>query len=407
MGTASNGSARKAAMRTIAICAIAQNVAMGLAFGSFGPLLAANEAHFGVDRAQISFGMSVLTTALGLSAIVGGGTMHRFKPGTVMIAGALANLVAYLGLMATGAFPVALAMFVLVGVGTALTAILGPVTIVARLFPDQRGRMLSLVNLPVMMFAVPYIVARVLPLCGREQIYAGATAAFIVLVPLLFMLRSDSDSPDRAAPGAADANVIPAGAMFARADFWLVALGIGLIAGTATAFTVHSAAFAQSNGLAPASAAMLLSVYSGAGLAGTPVMGWLADRSGPRLALAIAAAIQTIGWTLLASGTTALFLPVAALLGAVSVPLVTLHGAAMAAMFGPASVSRAMGISFAFKLPFLYGVTPLVGWAFVHFGSYRIGLAGSALAMLVATLLFSVSSRSDRAAFLRDPALQG
>ncbi|MCW1385025.1 MFS transporter [Novosphingobium sp. KCTC 2891] len=380
---------------------------MSLAFGSFGPLLAANEAHFGVDRTEISLGMSVLTTALGLSAIVGGGTMHRFRPSTVMIAGALANLVAYLGLMVSGAFPFALAMFALVGVGTTLTAILGPVTIVARLFPDRRGRVLSLVNLPLMMFVVPYMVARGLPVFGREYIYAAAAVAFAVLLPLLCLLQSDGGSDKQAGPTIDDSHVIPAGEMFARLDFWLVALGIGLIAGTGTAFTVHSTAFAQSYGLDPASAAMLLSVYSGAGIAGTLVMGWLADRIGPRFALAIAGAIQAIGWALLASGATALFLPVAAMLGVVTVPLVTLHGAAMAAMFGSASVSRAMGVSYALKLPFLFGITPLVGWAYVHFGNYRIALAGSALALFLATLLFVLPTRSRREAAVRGPAFQG
>jgi len=134
---------------------------------------------------------------------------------------------------------------------------------------------------------------------------------------------------------------------------------------------VHGMPYAESRGMGPPTAALVMSAYSGAGLLGVPLFGWLADRIGGARALALSAAVQAMAWAALALVPVAGFIPLSAVLGIATTPLTTLHGAAMAQLFGAAGVSRAMGVSFAIKLPFLFAAAPLVGAVFVRTGDYR------------------------------------
>lgn len=376
--------------RLILICMIAQNAAMGLTFGSFGPLLAMNEAHFGTNRAEMSFGMSAIMTALGVVCALGGGPINRM-PVRAMVAGAMLCAIGYGGLVLANGYYVSLLLFGLLGAGASLLGIMGPVTLATRWVNDGRGRVLSIINLPLVLFVTPYAVAAILPGIGREIVYGGFALIFIALIPLLFMLperpRTATGAPSVATPH------LPSAHFFARMDFWLVALGIGILAGIGTAYAVHAPPLGVSRGLNPRDAALLLSISSAAGIAGTLLFGWLADRLGPPMALALAAIVQALMLAGLAIGPVSGLMVMAALLGTATTPLTTLHGAALANMFGPEGVSKAMGYSFVIKLPFIFAVAPLMGWAFVVNHDYRLALLISAGALLFATLLFLIVRR--------------
>ena len=59
----------------------------------------------------------------------------------------------------------------------------------------------------------------------------------------------------------------------------------------------------------------------------------------------------------------------------------------MAQLFGPDGVSRAMGYSFAIKLPFLFATSPLLGFAYVRMGDYRPGYLMVAAGLVGAAML--------------------
>lgn len=383
------GSQDRAGIRTILICALSNNLALGLGFGSFGPLLAANEAALGVDRASISLGMSAVTTALGLSSMILGGPSRRFAPGTTMAAGIGACAIGYAAIGLTDDYLTTLMMYAVIGFGIALAAILGPVTAVATHFPDRAGRVLGLVNLPLVLFIAPWVIARVLPDIGRSNVYLSMAMLLILFLPLLLLL----PKPGKAQVGEGSGlPSTPTRAVIARADFWLVTIGIGVIAGTGTAYTVHAIPFAASRGMEPGSAAMMLSIYSGAGLAGTLLLGFLADRVGAPLVLAFSAAVQASCWIGLAVSPNAALLALAIVLGIAGVPLTALHGAAMTRMFGIAGVGRAMGLGYAIKLPFLFAVTPAVGWAFDRAMRYEPAFLVLAGGLAMAALLLAIGA---------------
>jgi len=175
-----------------------------------------------------------------------------------------------------------------------------------------------------------------------------------------------------------------------RPAFWLLSLGIGIVAGAGTGFVVHIVPYGLSQQMSLQSASALLSVYAGAGVGGTVLFGWICDRIGPPAALAFGAIAQALLWSsLLYLHGPAMYL-VAALLGICVVPLVTLQGAAISHLFDTASVSRAMGYSYFIQLPFILVFGPALGLLFDHFGQYNVPFLIVAAFLVLAGLLFYV-----------------
>lgn len=393
---------RAARIKTILGCFLAQNLVMGIAYGSFGPMLEANQAHMDVGRAVAAGGMSLITLALAVVAAIAGGLMQRFRVRDVLAFGVAVSGTAYLGLAIAPNFPVALVCYALVGIGVALGAVLAPLALVSRWVSEGRGKVLAFVNLPVILFACPFVVGLVLPSVGREAVYFGLGAALLALVPLLFLLVTEwPPSADRsgAASSAAGTSAVSSAQVLRSPGFWLISLGIGIMAGCGITYVVHIVAFGLDKGMPLISASALLSIYAGAGLVGTPLFGWLSDRLGPPNALVLSGGCQAVLWSmvLIVEGP-ALYL-VAAGLGICCTPLVTLHGASLGALFDPATVARAMGYSYLVKLPFIFGFGPGAGALFDMTGEYRIPFLLCSALMACATLCFiglAIVTRIDR-----------
>ncbi|MGK2286363.1 MFS transporter [Pedomonas sp. V897] len=383
--------------RTILACAVAFNFPMGFAFGSFSPLVATNELAVGADRASISFGMSCIVTAIGLSSLFLGSVVQRLSPRLVIGAGFALCAAAYAVLGVTSSLSILLAMYTVIGVGCGLASILGPVIVIARQFPGRSGQILGIVNTPVVLFATPYLVALVLPHIGREALYLFMAVLLVALLPLLLLLPGATAPASQQGAAQKPAQAVPARQILGRVDFWQVSLAIGVIAGTGTAFNIHAVPFAQARGLDAATAAMMLSVYSGAGIFGNVILGTLADRIGPIATFSLSALVQVLAWASLALGPVSLLFPLSFLLGLAVVPITTLHGAAMTRMFGLNGLGQAMGYSYAVKLPFLFCLGPIVGAAYLAFADYRFAFLGAAAMLCVATLLFAIAARRHKA----------
>lgn len=371
--------------RVVLACMMANNGTLGLMFGTFGALLVLNEQTFGAARDTIALGMSAFTTMMGLSALFMGGLVQKLTPRLALALGVISVSCGFLVLGLTSNLYVAFAMWGLLGFGTALAAILAPVAIAAEFFPDRSGRMLGLVNLPIILFVAPWVITALVPVLGRDGVYIMMSALLVPVLLLVLSLPSTRVEKKDAAPPSSSGT--SAKAMMSRSDFWLITLGIALIAGTGVAFTVHAIPYAETRGFAKSNAAVMLSIYSGAGLAGVPLFGWLADKLGPPTALSLSAALQALCWFGLAVAPAASFFAIAALLGLATTPLTTLHGAAMARLFGAASVSKAMGISFAVKLPFLFVISPAVAYVYVVLNDYRPAFLTVSASLLGAFLI--------------------
>jgi MFS family permease len=364
--------------RVVVVCFLVQNVAMAMAFGTFGPMLASTEEHFGVSRAVAATGMSFITLAIGGLSPLLGSLLQRVPVRSAMISAALLSSVGYCGLAFVNPFQLALLMYGLIGTGVCLLGILGPLVLINRWFETNRAKVLSLVNLPIALFVTPYIVATFLPIYGRFAIFCVIATIFLLIIPLLFSL---VERPVMAANPANPVDRVDVRKPELSKDsrsisrnpaFWLVSLGIGVIAGAGIAFVVHIVPFGMDRNLSLPAASALLSVYSGCGIFGTLLLGWLADRIGPPTTLVIAAAAMSgLWWSLLHITGVPLYV-VAALIGVFGVPVVTLHGAALSEIFGVDRISRAMGCSYLIKLPFIFTFAPVVGLLFDRSGGYQL-----------------------------------
>jgi MFS family permease len=289
--------------------------------------------------------------------------------------------------------------------------ILGPVTLISRWFATDRAKVLSVVNLPIAAFVTPFLVARLLPDYGRLAILGGIGTIFLLVILSLALIVDDPAHIGQAPHGAgrnSGGAIAMDGPLSIRqfltsAPFWLLSLAMGATAGAGIAFVVHIVPFGMEQHMSLQTASGLLSLYSGAGIGGTLLFGWIADRIGPPSALVLSTFCQALLWWGLLHVTGPLLFMIAALLGVCVVPLATLHGAALSQLVGPASISRAMGISYALKLPFIFTFPPFVGHLFDLSGRYRLPflliagiLAVSCLSFVL--MIFAVRGRTNNRA---------
>lgn len=394
---------KKRGALVVLTCMLANNCTLGLAYGTFGAMVVSNEAALGVARDSISFGMSAQATAVGVSALLMGNLVRRMTARLSIAIGLVAAACAFTGLSLSSSLTVALTMWALLGFAAAMAAILGPITIAAEYFPGHSGKVLGLVNLPVMLFVSPWAVTEALPLLGRQGTYLAMAALQLPLLLMVLRLPAGSARANEPQNGASSipassipASSIPASSIFGQKEFWFVTLGIALIAGTGTAYTVHAIPYVQSRGLSAQTAALVMAIYSGAGLLGVPVFGWLADKFGAARTLAISAAMQSVCWAGMALAPTASFFFFSAILGSATTPLTTLHGAAMTQMFGKDGASQSTGYGFAIKLPFLFVASPAMGYAFVLMSDYRPAFLMSAAALVVGVILLMLAAMLSR-----------
>jgi len=387
------------------LCFLGQNLGQGLGFGSFGALLANTEQHFGITRAAASTGMSLIGGVQGVMAVLAGVfLLQRVSLRTTFIIGAILSAIGYLALAFLQSFGLALVAYGMIGTGICLLSVLGPTTLISRWFIADRGKVLGIVNLPIMILLTPYFVGLVLPAVGRLTLFMGFSAAFLLMIPLLFRIIdfpadvgqsprdivSDSPGPSTATP------LISVRTVLTNPLFWLMSLAIGVVAGAGTAFMTHAVPFGMGQGLSLQGAAAVVSVYAGSGLIGCPLFGWIADRLGPPTAMLLNTMCQAVlWWGLLHVTGTALFI-LASLLGMCVVPIVTLMGATMGALFGAANVGRAMGIAFGIKLPFLFGLPPLIGFLFDRSGNYHLAFLVTAGLLVAASVCCALTVYASR-----------
>lgn len=374
----------------VAIATLAQNVATGLTFGSFGTLVLSIEAEYGASRAQSSLALSLALVALSLTAIVVGRMIDTVNLRTLLMTGAIACAAGF-GAASVVTSPLALLLcyLLLIGPGTAMLGVLPSMTLATRWVPeDWRGRALGVVNMPVLVMAVPLAIAPLLGSHGPRAVFQVLALADLALVPILFFVRSGNASP---AGGAMTAT--PAGAILRQPAFWLLALAIGLITGAGTMKLAHFIPLLTGQGRTFDEANGLLALSGGTGLIGSLLFGYLADRIGGPRALALNAAIQAVVWMIfLAPVNLAVLTLDAIIVGACGGGVQGAFGVAVASRFGPDAFGRAFSLFQIATLPFLFGMTPIASVLFERSGSYHLPMALTVGALAFSSiLLFAVS----------------
>jgi MFS family permease len=371
------------------------NITLACVWGSFTVLLAAVQTRLGVGGEQSAIAASVVNLSTAFLAPFVGALAARLPLRTIMIGGATLSVAGFALLAVSSSYPLYLAAYgLLLGPGMAVAVVL-PQTLVTRWFVTNRGRALGLVTTPL-------LVAVMFPVANWMVQTHGLTATYVMLAAIaavnvvgnLFVVERPPGAAAEAS--AADAHgahgPAPAGgagmAELARTPrFWMLSLPFMALAAGSIVLTAQMAPMARGWGYSPTLAATLLSIQSFAGIAGTVVFGWVADRLGGARTMALLAFNAAVIWVLLL-----LDVPFAA--KAVLIALYGLHGAgplpvigvALSEAFGKESFSRAFGLVNLANLPVSVVCVPLAAAIGTHTGSYAGAIMLEAGFLLVAAL---------------------
>lgn len=374
-----------------AIAFINFNITIACIYGSFSVLLAAEQARLGVGPTYASLGIPAVSLSTAICAPFAGALATRYSLRRLMLAGSLLSVAGFLVLAVATNFALYIAAFgLLIGPGMAAGVVL-PGTLVTRWFSANRGKALGFINTPLIVALVPLLSSWMLQARGpaAAELALAALSAVAVAANLFVM---DRPPGAEAAVAAGDAAAPQDGgltmAQLVRSPrFWGLAVAFIASAVGSIVLTVHMVPMARSWGLSATLAATLLSIQSLIGIAGTNLFGWLADRLGPVPTMVLVVFDNAVLWLLLLIHPT--FPEAAVIIGLIGLHgagMVPVFGAALAAVFGRESFSRAYGLIQLIILPFSVLCVPAAALVFTRTGSYAGVIIGVAIFLALGSL---------------------
>ncbi|MBU6265903.1 MAG: MFS transporter [Sphingomonadales bacterium] len=380
-----------AAPRMAVIAWLCHNLIVGCLMGTFSVMLASVEARMGVTRAQSSSvgGLVMFGSAL-MGAFVGP-LIARKSLRLLLLAGALASLLGYLLLAFTASYGLYVGSYLLLfGPSMALTGSIGPATLVTRWFGRNRGVAMGLVHVNLIVAVMPLLSNWMLEQYGARSVYLlMATIIGLTLIPATLAAR---DYPPGAGPATAESDGDAAGSSVAvilrTPAFWALALTAGAVITGIMTMTFNMVPIAQSLGFTRTQGALMASSQSVAGMIGSILFGWVADRLGGGRGLALVSFNMAVLLAVLQ-----LRLPFPAEMAVVA--LFGLHGAgmipnitrALARALGRDSFSRAFGLQQAVSVPMTIAGIAAMGQSFTRTGGYQAALLGVAALLAVCSAL--------------------
>jgi predicted MFS family arabinose efflux permease len=398
------GSNHPQARRMAVIAFLTNNITIGTLWGSFSVLLSTVETRLGVGRELSTLSIPVVNLAMAVCAPLVGVIATRYSLRLLMLIGAILSTAGFALLAASSSYPLYLLGYgLLLGPGMAIGVILPP-TLVTRWFIKNRGRALGIVCTPVVVALVPLASSWTLQSFGLTVTYWGlAGVSAIAVIANLFVVdhppgeKVSSPKTDSAAQ-APSSGTLSVADLLRSPRFWAVSIAAVSSITSSIVLTAHMVPMAATWGYSTTLAATLLSIQSLAGIAGTVLFGWVADRIGCVNALALIVLDGAVLWMLL------LLQPPFPLM-AILVGLIGMHGAGvlpvlglvLSEAFGRVNFSRAYGINNLLNLPFSVMCVPAAAIVYTKTGSYAGAIVGQVIFFLIAVVL-SLSARRRSAA---------
>jgi MFS family permease len=371
----------------VGVAFVAQFIAAGLVFYTFGVALKDLAADFGSGRFGIS-GIHLVMPWTGavMAPFVGrlAGAGH-LRP--LLIAGALSiGLGFVLVARATELWQLYLIYPVLMAFGANTLSGVGASALVVNWFSRRRATALAVSQIGASaggMLMGP-VAASLFADFGWRNTYLGFGIAVLALAPIIGWLtvgrpeerglRPDNDpAPDDAESAATPAAEFETRTALRDPNLWLIAYIAGMGFMLSSAVVTHIVALATDQGMDVVQASGLLSILAMGALAGKPLFGLLSDRFGERGAYALAIALEVLGLAGLttAPGGSAL-LAVVVVFGLGIGGNLPLSSALLARAYGPAAFAPMMGLMMPLLTPLVSTGTPFAGWVFDETGSYSV-----------------------------------
>jgi cyanate permease len=390
------------ALRMGAIAFVNVNVTLACVWGSFSVLLASVESRLGVGRELSTLSIPLLNLMTAVLAPVVGALAGRLSLRLMMLAGSALSVAGFALLALTASYPLYLAAFaLLLGPGMAIGVVLPP-TLVTRWYAQGRGRALGIISTPALIAVTPLVTTWMVQSRGVVATYVmlAAVSAVCLLANLFVVDRPPGQAGAAAgaeglhAHGAATAGGLSMTRLLRSPTFWSLVLAFAASAAGSIVLASHMAPMARAWGFSVTLAAVLLSIQSLVGIAGTMVFGWVADKLGGARALALVVFDAGVLWALLLLHppfiATAVIIGLIGLHGAGAVPTISV---ALSEAFGREGFSRAFGLVNLVNLPFSVVCVPAAAVVYARTGSYAGAIVGQAGFLLLAGVLVVAAAR--------------
>lgn len=386
--------------RMAGLAFVTQNCATGLTFGAFGVILLTMEAKFETTRTLASLGLSLAIVTLSLVAPVLGSVLtRRISIRTAMLAGICLGALGYgLLTLAPNIYAVLAIYTFIIGPSLVLFGNLPSNTLVATWFGERAGKALGLVNMPLLVTLTPLAAAAILNKAGLNAVFLTIAAVHLLILPLAAMVKDGPFARSRAPLDSALPEPAPE-RVLTRRLFWVLAIATGIVSGAGVMKISHLAAIVIGQGYAQDLAVNLLAASGAAGLLGSPMFGWIADRIGGLRAMLVNALIQAAAFSILLApvGTFALYVDAIAM-GACGAGVVAAQGVAFAHLFGPKQYGRVLGLMSLVTIPFVFGLTPMASFLFDKYKTYSVPIGVIVALLLASAAIYAVLYMLDRRA---------
>lgn len=338
---------------------------------------------FGWSRSAFALTMTLRLIAMILVMPLVGRLADRLGSRVVLAGGALTVGVGLFGVAAIRSWLELAGLSVVMGPGQAAIGSVAASALVLRLFRRHQGIAIGILNGGdnLINSRIPPTATAILASHGWRAAVFAMGVAYVLLATLIMVVlrrgdgRSEATAPDeRAAP-------LP----WHDRRLWVVVGVYAIVYAWITSIQIHFHAYQTDVGRSHALASSILGLYLLVGAAGSPLFGWLAERTSACFTLLVV----VIGLTVSAAAIWQLETTAALRLWAVGHGLVNSGVVAVLALvlhelFGPRQIGRLMGVAMVFCMTATLLGNQWSAWVFDRTGSYVPAWQGYALLMTTA-----------------------
>ncbi|HEX8058026.1 MAG TPA: MFS transporter, partial [Novosphingobium sp.] len=275
------------------IAGLSFNIIIGCLMGSFSVLLDSVEERLHVTRSLSSIAGPLVIFGSALIASVAGVLIARYSLRWMLFLAAAMSVVGYVLLSVTTSYPLYIACYALLfGPSMAIGGSVGPATLVTRWFTRNRGLALGLVNVSFVVAVMPLLCNWTLKTYGASATYLMLAAIVAILLPFTLLVRDHPPGAQAllAADGTSETpGSMTVGVIVRQAAFWALAIAAAIVITGIMILTFNMIQIASSLGVDRDQGALLQAIMSFAGMAGSILFGWVADRIGGARGLALLA----------------------------------------------------------------------------------------------------------------------
>ncbi len=277
----------------VAVTAVVLLVTAG-ARSAPGAWLIEMERDTGWSRASLSLATGLGLILFGLGGPISGFLMAKFGVRAVTVVSLVITALAmWLSSQLQTQLELNLFFGLLLGIGTGLVASVLGATIANRWFVERRGLVIGIFGASTsagQLVFYPLLTTLAVSMGWRSSALVLALITIAVLVPVLFLMRSDPSEVGQRPVGATNAPLEPQKAdlgimkkALVHPDFWLLAITFYICGATSNGLIgQHLIPHAVDHGLAQPVAAGVVALMGAFNFVGTIASGWLTDRYDPR-----------------------------------------------------------------------------------------------------------------------------